>query len=320
MADVSISPSSLLCSLLLLGVAAIGVVAYSLVKSYINNKSNAESLAENVLLKYFCNFATSMVCVYLVRFLIWVAFTLKPPLLQYLGQWYTTAGLLKGHSLATMRYIKKFWPQTFLTLPNTAINIIAVTIGLVAVVVVYFCALGDWYLNFNLVPMKYLGAFHIMKYVHIHMYVLMILMWIGLAADWNKTCNMLKMFFEMVQRSSPNVPTQIQPAEVEDIEMSVISPTEENVSTDPKNEQEDDLLLVSPGIHLLTFVFVASEGVLMTGICLQYADECKAISMGMIIKLINIAMIPVVWIFAKPELRNWSRIYLRQRLGLETNM
>ena len=86
MADVSISPSSLLCSVLLLGVAAIGVVAYSLVKSYINNKSNAESLAENVLIKYFCNFATSMICVYLVRFLIWVAFALKPPLLQYLGQ------------------------------------------------------------------------------------------------------------------------------------------------------------------------------------------------------------------------------------------
>ena len=136
------------------------------------------------------------------------------------------------------------------------------------------------------------------------MYVLMILMWIGLTANWKKTCNLMKISFEMVQRISPNFPTQVQPAEVENMEMFTISPVVENLST---GLSKDDSLVVRPGIHLLTFVLVAFEGVLMTGICLQYSEECSTISMGIILKLINMATIPVVWIFAEPELRNWSR-------------
>ena len=75
--------------------------------------------------------------------------------------------------------------------------------------------------------------------------------------------------------------------------------------------------VVSPGIHLLTFVLAAAEGILITFICDQNEDKCENIGKGKLFKLITLAFMPVVWIFSESRIRNWSRRYLGQRFGLE---
>ena len=309
---------TMLLSLLFLVIfifSLVGFLCYQIVNSFIETKTIENSLLGNILLKYMSVTSQIRIPICCSKILLLDILKFENPLYECVSRrlngFLYVISVMLVLAIGVTGYIENLKPNFYLNLSNEVGTLSMAIIGVTAVLLHVIDIVG-WCNSWNICAKEPCLSPFLPILVNF-MLLMIIFMMFGLMIKSIRSCiNVLTC--HNVRFPCLNL-SQVGPANSnEDLEISTVSGSVHEELSNDVHERK----VVSPGIHLLTFLVAAIESMVVAMVCSSLSDNfCSKIGISFIVSLAIIVIMPVIWITARAELRCYAFRTVREWIGID---
>ena len=306
--------TSALASLVILVASSLGFICYGFVKTYIDSKTLANTLAGNIFLKYLSTSCQALIITsaleLMMRFVLGLDIFLINWMAKLCMRSLIVMALFFVLGIGIFGFVELFRPDLYLNISYTIVKVLGVPCTMLPIVLGTFAHFG-WCRKeaWTICPFDQPSY---LQYVAILLTAIDVILIIGLliqksitSNSFSNTCDWRCRFFEN---------SQVNPVQENPDQLVTISGNIE----DAGNNIIPLTTTVSPATHLLSFLMVCIFHLIVQGLC-QILEEghCREVGIGFFVCLMVLPLNGVIWVFARDEIRKHAQKTLKRWLARE---
>ena len=308
-------PTSALTLLLILVAASLGLICFGFVKTYIDRKILAKTLAGNIFIKYLATSHQGLIITSALELMIRDVFGIDIFLINWMAKLFLRSLILMSilfvFATSVFGFVEQFRPNDYINLSHTKVKALGATSSMLSMIFGVFAHVGwcdkDSWTICPFDKLSYLIG------VSAFLAIVNLFLIIGLLIQKSVICNSVLNTFNWncgLFESSQVYPVQAN--------LTYLVTVSGNIQDAGGTTIPSKIVVVSPATHLLSFLMVSISDILVRCLCKIFnEDDCREVGIGFYICLMVLPVNAVIWVIAREEIRKHAGKTLRRWLAIE---